>query len=364
MQVPLVDLKRQLEGEPGARVEQAINRVIASGAYASGSEVPAFESEWAAYCGAKFCIGLSSCSDALYLCIRFAGTHGMSHVATTPVSFWATTEAALRARMVVDYVDIDETGCMAKPIENGYTINLPVDLYGMPNRTGGLRIEDCAQSHGLKWKAENNLLARCYSFYPTKNLGAMGMAGAVVTDSEELYEWLKVMRSHGEKGGRFVHEEPSGNWRMDEMQAAVLRAKLPFLDEWTKRRRSIARDYIGGLGPMLIAGQVEGFRLPVYNKEHVWHIFPIFTERANELITYLGKSGVMTGKRYPVPLHFQRPMQLRGYKQGDFPAAEKWCKEVVNLPIFETMRDDEVAYVTEQIAEFFRCRVGTGGFFK
>lgn len=353
--VPLIDLRRELaDPEVGEAVRGAVLRVMESGSYASGPEVPAFEEAFADYVGARHCVGLSSGSDALFLSLTYAreaSIHQANAVTTTPVSFWATTEAAMRARMRVDFVDTDAQGMM----EPAHGLCLPVHLYGRPLSAKWIsnanRIEDCAQSHArYRWPQVDRLkpIAQCYSFYPTKNLGAMGMAGAVVTDDARLDRWLRQMRNHAEAPGRrFVHERASGNWRMDEIQAAVLRAKLPFLDQWNLLRRDIAHRYTEAWG------RAPGLKTPKNESNHCYHIYALRVEYglANAFVTDMGRQGIQFARRYPFPLHLMDPFRNR-YQRGDFPNAEALCASVVNPPLFPEMTDPEINRVIEAVLDW------------
>ncbi|GAI88362.1 unnamed protein product, partial [marine sediment metagenome] len=236
MNVPLVDLKTQYQSiKP--EVDRAINRVLHSGSYVMAEEVEAFEEEWAEYCKAKYCVGVSSGTDALYLTLKALGISGQQ-VVTTPFTFFATTQAIIASGNYPMYVDVDETGNLP-PVDFGDRVAIPVHLYGRPGKWKGSRIiEDSAQAHGLPLSG----LAACFSFYPTKNLGAMGQAGAVVTNDLNLANEVRRLRTYGE-AGRFVHYRLTGNHRMDELQAAILRAKLPYLSSWNKARRDRALQY-------------------------------------------------------------------------------------------------------------------------
>lgn len=390
--IPLVDLKpppdwgtvayeRLVAARAGPamrlsyEVRDALTRVHRSGVYVNGPEVEAFEAEWATYCKAKYCVGLSSGSDALYLTLRYCKDvlwKDYDTVATTPVSFWATVESVMRAGLEPQFYDIEDHGCvdLEKAKDMPDDVWLPVNLYGYPApiptgaSTGLLPIiEDAAQSHGQPLRG----WAACHSFYPTKNLGAMGQAGAVVTNDEELAKWLRHMRGHAEVSGqRFVHDAMSGNWRMDEIQAAVLRAKLPYLTGWNQRRREIAVRYRAGL-----AG-VPGISLLPDHPNHVYHIFGVRiggggseVHYRDSLLVWLSQHGIETGIRYPVPLYkmgpdwFYKGLVIDGerahssaWSDTRWPNANSWCNEVLNLPIYPELQDGQVDEVVAAIREW------------
>ena len=340
MQVPLIDLQKQyLSIKP--EIDEAIARVLAKGMYVAGEEVEKFEEEWATYCKAKFCIAVSSGTDALYLALAalYQGIHGHT-LWTTPRTFIAVAEAAQRAKYKLRFWD---KNVVAKDIRHPH-IAIPVSLYGMPHNEvwpEGIRvIEDLAQAHSHPLRG----FAACFSFYPTKNLGAVGQAGAIVTNNASLAGEIRWLHNHSEKGGRFSSTSLSGgNYRMDELQAAILRVKLPHLDAWNKRRREIAKLYREKL-----AG-IEGIKLPQDHPEHVYHIFAVETPKRDQLASYLKEKGVQTAVRYPIPLHLQPALSHLGYKKGDFPEIERWADETLSLPIYPEMENSAVEYVCKSI---------------
>lgn len=346
MEVRLVDLAAQY-ASIRPTIDAAIMRVARSGGYAVHEVVGEFEDAWARYCGAQYAVGVGSCSDALFLTLRYLhDALRAREVVTTPMSFWATSEAALRAGLRVQYRDIGPDGCMMilppVPMMSQGVVPLPVNLYGYPAPCLPDAVEDAAQSHGIPLRG----WASCASFYPTKNLGAMGQAGAVVTNDVQLRDWVRMARSHSEAVERFRHWGVTGNLRMDPLQASILLAKLPHLNEWTERRRGIAalyRQHLAGLEPHITL-------LP-HHPQHVYHIFGIrlrSRELRTSLADWLHVRGVQTGVRYPIALHLQPYWQGR-FKRGAFPQAEAWADEVINLPIHEMMLTEQALYVTSQV---------------
>mgnify|MGYP001597425905 CR=1 FL=1 len=343
MKASLVDLAAQyLSLKP--ELDEAVSRVLVSGSYVTGKEVSSFEQEYAAYCQRKYCIACSSGTDALFLAFEALATLYDISKAMIPVrTFIATAEAAIRAGLEVFLLDNPEEITYVPP----EAIFVPVDLYGKPTRLNldirqeGMVVRDAAQSHGVKYQGDT----LCYSFYPTKNLGAVGQAGAVVTDSENVRDLLVSLRSHGEGKERFKYEHLSGNYRIDELQAAILRVKLKHLDEWIARRREIAKLY-----RELITS--ERIKNPEDDPEHVYHAYVVGLEQRDSLAAYLAKKGVQTAVRYPIPLHLQPALEFLGYKLGSFPDAERWANENLSLPIFETMTEDQVRYVAQCVEEW------------
>lgn len=360
MKVPLIDLQAQyLSLKPD--IDAAVLRVLGSGKYVGGEEVEAFEEEWAAYCGAKYCVGVSSGSDAIYLVYRAieqfygvvtAGTGNKSQdtgrvVLVPAFTFIGTVEPLLRAGMKVEFVDVDiDTGLMSYSVkaEADERSILPVHLYGRPFRPDHslrplMMVEDAAQGHGIKLTG----VAACYSFYPTKNLGCAGQGGAVVTNNEKLANLIRQLRNHGEGPNRFEHIYLSGNYRLDPIQAAILRVKLPYLDGWNKRRREIAAIYNRELKDLLL------IYLSPDDPEHVYHIYAIRCEKRSSLAKFLEEMGIQTSVRYPVPLHFQPALVGSQNKSCFFPFAERWADTVLTLPIYPEMTDQMVNYVVEAI---------------
>lgn len=351
MKVPLLDLKAQYLSIKD-EIDAAVARVHEKGNYVMGEEVEAFEEEWARFCGAKYCVGVSSGTDAIYLAaLAVSLVDGVpKQVLTTPFTFFATAQAIIQAGLQPQFVDVGEDGNIDLP-EGALPGDLvvPVHLYGSPawvKARGGAIIEDAAQAHGVPFNTQAR--AACFSFYPSKNLGAMGQAGAVVTSDPEIADLVRLFRTYGEKE-RFVHYFPSGNHRLDEVQAVVLRAKLPHLKGWTENRRTVARLYrfrLSGL-PHIV--------LPDGNPYHVYHIFAIRVtdpRGRDSLARFLAENSIQTAVRYPLPLHLQPALAYLGYKAGDFPNAEMWARENLSLPIWPEMPLDAVEYVCEEVKEW------------
>ena len=367
MKVPLLDLRAQYLSIKG-EVDEAIARVIERGNFVMGQEVEQWESEWARFCGAEYAVGVSSGTDALYLAItavtlvdggdKIRATVEQEkplNILTTPFTFFATSQAIIHSGNQPVFMDVDETGNIdmgAVDLLNfPYDVHLalPVHLYGRPAPIPPgwpPIIEDSAQAHGLPLSP--NARAACFSFYPSKNLGAMGQAGAVVTNDPEIASLVRELRTYGERE-RFVHYAPTGNYRMDEMQAAILRAKLPHLLDWNYKRSVFARAYLAHLS------RVPGIVLPQYDAQHTWHIFAIRVtdpRGRDDLAKFLAEQGIQTAVRYPLPLHLQPALLYLGGKKGDFPNAEIWAKTNLSLPIWPEMELAQVEYVCEKVKEW------------
>lgn len=347
MQVPLVDLKANylwLKDE----IDEAITHVLERGQYVLGEEVEAFEEEWAEYCGAKYCVALSSANDALYLAFKTRMLSSETTVTMPAMGFIATAEAAFRAECNIALIDDITT------VTSRDTIIVPVNLYGKRVQldisfdiSHVQVIEDAAQSHGLKMYGD----IACHSFFPTKNLGAYGQAGALVTNTKSDYIYVRSMRVHGEGSKRFIYEHLSGNYRMDELQAAILRVKLRHLDAMNVARREAARMY-----RELLSVLAHTLQLPEIVDDHVFHIYALYTQYRDELAGFLKERGVQTAIHYPVPLHLQPALSHLGYQKGDFPISERQAETELSLPIYPEITDTQVVYVADQIKDFFRWR--------
>lgn len=342
--VPLCDVREQYL-QHQEEIDLAVSCALKKGNYVSGEEVELFEKEWAKYCGADYCVGVASGTDALYLSLKALGS--ITGVITTPFTFFATTQAIVAARAFPHFIDVNESGNVPdQDFRNAPAI--PVSLYGRPGKwRGKWVIEDMAQAHGIKFN--RRVKAACFSFYPTKNLGAMGQAGAVVTNDSDFADRVRNFRTYGERE-RFVHYQNTGNHRLDEIQAAILRVKLPHLEGWNKRRREIASLYREKLK------DISEITLPDDHPHHVYHIFAIRVNSRDRLplSKYLLWKGIQTAVRYPVPMHLQPAISYAEYKRGDFPVAESWSDTTLSLPMYPELSDGQVEYVCGEIKEFFK----------
>ena len=352
----------------------AIKKVYEKGRFILGEEVSAFEKEFARYCGVRYGVGVASGTDAISLALKTAGIGEGDEVVTVANSFIATALAISFAGAKPVFVEINpETYTMNPNALEDFLKRrkrrkikaaLPVHLYGHPaemdsimeiaNRYDLIVIEDACQAHGAEFggKRVGSFGALgCFSFYPTKNLGAYGDGGMVVTDNKKYYEKLRLLRCYGEKK-RYQHVLKGGNSRLDEIQAAMLRVKLRHLDQWNEERRRKARTYMTMLQafPVIRPFEMEEAR-------HVYHLFVIRTKKRNRLQTFLKEKGIDTLIHYPIPIHLQKAYRELGYQRGDLPFTEQCSREVLSLPFFTGLVDEELEEVAQQMKNFF---LGTG----
>jgi len=365
MNVPFLDLNapyRELKNE----LDSAYQRVMDSGWFIMGAEVEAFEREFAAYCGVRHCIGVGNGLEALHLILRAYGI-GQGDEVIVPANTYIAT-----------WLAVSYTGAMPVPVEpDSRTYNLdpnlleaaitsntkaimPVHLYGQPAEMDPIIqiaekynlkvIEDAAQAHGSLYKGRLSGSighASGFSFYPVKNLGALGDAGAIVTNDDELAENVRMLRNYGSKV-KYVHDVKGFNSRLDEMQAAFLRAKLIHLNQWNERRQKIAAYYLEHLAnlPSLTLPYAPAWIAPV------WHIFVIQTPRRDSLQQFLKSRGVGTLIHYPVPPHFSNAYAELGLTKGAFPIAEAMASSELSLPMGPHLSLDEAEYVVNMIREY------------
>ena len=376
MRVPLLDLCAQYQSLK-APIDAAVLRVLASGRYVMGPELTAFEEELARYLGVKHAVAVSSGTDALLAAAMAldlgigCGLGGESpehrlqtggEVVTTAYSFFATPETAVRLGLRPVFVDIGEDGynpdidqMLARVTKQTRAI-LPVHLFGrrIPDAdlkrlsdTGLPVIEDAAQT--LVPGIGRQTACATLSFFPSKNLGAAGDAGAVVTDSTELYDRLTIMRQHGSRP-KYVHHVWGGNFRMDPIQAAILRIKLQHLPGWHRQRRQNAAHYRAQLSELSARGLV----LPEDHPEHVYHHFVIRTPQRDELRKYLAEREIETEVYYPMALHLQPCFAHLGHKPGDLPRAEAAVRESLALPVHADLSSDQLDFVAGSVRAFFQ----------
>jgi dTDP-4-amino-4,6-dideoxygalactose transaminase len=357
-----------------------IEGVCSSQKFILGPQVASFEQAAAAACTAPHAIGCASGTDAIWLALAAANVGPGDAVITTPFSFFATVSAILRcgARPVLADIDPDTFNLSASATEEalrspeGTSVKavLPVHLYGqcadwsaftlLSKRYNLLLIEDAAQAFGATWKGTPAGAlgdAAAFSFYPTKNLSAMGDAGLVTTLSARIDDHARVLRAHGMRQ-RYYHEEVGWNSRLDTLQAAILEVKLRYLPQWNQQRRDHAARYDqlfrdAGLNASTIA---EGVVLPITDSRagHVFHQYVIRAPRRDALRQYLTERQIGSEIYYPLPLHLQSSLASLGYKQGDFPVSEAAANEVLALPMYPELREDEQQIVVDAIAAFYR----------
>lgn len=356
VRVPLFDMVAEL-APVRAELDAAIARVLDSGVFVGGPEVAAFERELAAAAGAKHAIGASSGTGALDAVYLSLGIGPGDEVVTTPLTFFATAGSAARLGARVVFADIDDDALTLDPraaiaaCSDRTRAIAPVHLFGRPAELAHAApvpiIEDAAQSLGA---SPVRGLAAAVSFFPTKNLGALGDAGAVLTDDDALAERLALVRSHGARP-KYHHVVVGGNFRLDALQAAVLRTKLPHLASWTALRRAHAAHYRALFAAARVPPEL---RLPAPHDAHVYHQFAIRAPRRDALRAYLADAGIGTEIYYPEPLHLQPCFAELGYREGAMPHAERACRELLALPIQPQLGADARAYVVERVAAFYR----------
>lgn len=362
--VPMNDLRlqhAQLKGE----MEAVLAQVVQSCAFISGPQVQAFEQAFAAYQGVKHCIGVSNGTDALKLALQAVGVGRGDEVLTSPHTFAATIEAICEVGARPVLVDIEahhytlDVAQLAAQFSERTRAIIPVHIYGHPvdmdpllalaAARGVAVIEDAAQAHGARYKgrlAGAMGQVGCFSFYPGKNLGAYGDAGGLVTQDDGIAQKLRLLRNHGQDPGRkFYYLMPGYNHRMDGFQGAVLKVKLPHLDQWNERRRQIAARYAA------VLGDVPGLVLPAEADwaRHVYHLYVVRVPDRDQLAAELKKKGIDTAVQYPHPLHLTPGYEFLGYREGSLPACERACRQILSLPMFPELKDDQVDYVAEQL---------------
>ena len=367
--IPLVDLKAQYV-TIREDVRRAIDEVLDSMQLTIGPNVRAFDTEWAEYCGTKHAIGVGSGTDALQLAIRALGVSSGDEVITVSHTFFATVEAILYASARPILVDVDPKTMLMDPEAVAAAITprtkaiIPVHLYGRTVDLKPLRqiagdrniaiIEDAAQAHGALLddgnKAGSGGHVGAYSFYCSKNLGAYGEAGSIVTNDDKLADDFRALREHGQST-RYYHPVVGYNARLDEIQAAILRIKLRKLDQWNARRRAIARQYNTLL-------QDSGVITPEFpaGDRHVFYAYAIRVPngKRDALRAYLGERAIGTQIHYPVPIHLQEAAQFLGYRKGDLPVTERVADEVLSLPMYAELTDAMVDRVASEVSAFMK----------
>jgi dTDP-4-amino-4,6-dideoxygalactose transaminase len=364
--VPFLDLglvHQPLKGE----ILDSIGNLIDRSEFVPGAAVAGFEAAFAGYCGADRCTGVASGLDALRLSLEAAGLERGEEVIVPAQTFVATFEAVTQAGGIPIPVDVCLDDYTIDPVAVADAIGartrfvMPVHLYGqladmrslsaIAARHGLAIVEDAAQAHGASrdgFRPGDQALAACFSFYPGKNLGAMGDAGAVVTNDRSLADTVRTLREHGQRE-KYRHELIGWTSRLDAVQAAVLSIKLRHLDAWNEQRRAVAGTYgaalagVGDLGlPQVAAGSVPA-----------WHLYVMRTAAPESLAQFLGERGIQTGRHYPEPPHLSTAYSGLGYRSGAFPVAEKLAAEVLSLPIFPGMTESQVAAVVTGIERYF-----------
>jgi dTDP-4-amino-4,6-dideoxygalactose transaminase len=380
-QIQFVDLHAQYE-EIKEETHKLWEEILESMYLYLGPNVQKFEKEFALFNKVKYCVGVGTGTEAVHLAIRSLGIGEGDEIITSSHTFFATIEAIIHAGTYPVLIDIDpqwytlspeavsnyiESYCIKeknglKDKKTGKIIRaiLPVHLYGHPADMDALReiadeynlmlIEDSAQAHGAEYKGKKAGAlgdVAAFSFYFSKNLGALGEGGAVTTSNEEHANRLRRLREHGQKD-KYHHESIGYNSRLDELQAAVLRCKLKLLNKWNDRRREIASFYNDALNGLPLKTPTEAEWA-----HHVYHLYVVRSTRRDELFKYLKEKGIGCGIHYPIPCHLQEAMKKYGYKEGDLPQTEKIAKEVLSLPMHPHLREDDTLRVVKTIKEFY-----------
>lgn len=376
--VPLLDLGRQYAAIR-AEILAAVERVCSSQHFILGAEVEALERELAAFTGAAHAVGCASGTDALWLALTAVGVHPGDSVITTAFSFFASASAIVRAGGRPVFVDVDPHTLNLDPnqvkahLHAGKSTHLrallPVHLYGQCADMDALRpladefqvaiVEDAAQAIGARWRdarAGSIGALATFSFYPSKNLSAYGDAGLVTTNNAEFADHMRRLRNHGSPQ-RYLHEELGWNCRLDAIQAAVLRVKLPHVETWNRKRRehAAAYDLLLTQSGLISATADSPVRVLARSPHahHVYHQYVIRAQRRDELRQFLTDRKIGTEIYYPIPLHLQPVFAYLGYREGDLPESERAAREVLALPMFPELTDEEQQWVVESIAEFY-----------
>lgn len=380
MKVPLFDATRQYQ-RLREELLAAAERVLASGRYILGEEVETFEREVAAYLGVKHAIGVASGTDALWLSLKALGMGPGDFVLIPPFTFFATASAVLNIGAVPIFADIDPRTFNLDPVKVEEALEgknpvwqrlgidpkrvkamIPVHLYGQPADMDELMdiarrynlwvIEDTAQAMGGVYKGKKaGTIGHLggFSFFPTKNLGAFGDGGLVATNDDDLAQKVRMLRAHGSRK-KYHHETVGTNSRLDALQAALLRVKLRHLDEWIEARRRIAARYTKAFHE--VGGLVPPYEAP--DRKHTYHQYTVrvLGGQRDALQGALREAGVGTAVYYPGPVHLQKALEGFGYRPGDFPHAEEACREVLSLPIFPELAENEIGYIIQSIHEW------------
>jgi dTDP-4-amino-4,6-dideoxygalactose transaminase len=364
MKVPFLDLKAQYESIRD-EITIALQHVLDNTAFAGGPFVEEFEKEFASFCKCEFAIGVGSGTTALWMALSGLGIGQGDEVITAPNTFIATAEAISFCGAKPVFVDIDEQTYTINPEQLEAAITprtkaiIPVHLYGqmadmdsilkIARKHGLFVIEDACQAHGAEhkgYRAGSMGDAGCFSFYPGKNLGAYGEAGAIVTNNAELAKKMRMFRDHGQVK-KYYHSIIGWNARMDGFQGAVLRVKLKYLSAWNEARRRNAQLYSE------LLSEVNNVITPVeadYAK-HIYHIYAIRTQNRDSFISTLAEKDIYCGIHYPIPVHLQQAYQYLGYGMGSFPVAEKCAEEVTSLPMFPELSKEQIRYTVHEIRQ-------------
>jgi len=363
MKIPFLDLKSQYLSIKD-EIDKKISFLLNNAAFILGEELEKFEKEFAEFCNVKYSVGVSSGTDALIIALRALNIGYGDEVITTPNTFIGTAEAISIVGAKPVFVDVsnEDYNINVDLIEEKITEKtkavIPVHLYGqsvaissvldIAKKNNLFVIEDACQVHGAEFEGKKVGAfgeVGCFSFYPGKNLGAYGDGGAVVTDNEELYKKMILLRSHGELE-KNRHRIIGSTNRLDNLQAGILRIKLKHLNEWNEKRRQNAafyRKYLNGMD-LIVPQELEG-------RKHVYHLFVIRVKNRDKIRKGLFDRGIDTGIHYPVPIHLQEAYRFLGYRKGDFPVSENVAEEILSLPMFPELKEEQIKYVCNSLKE-------------
>ena len=394
MEVPFFDLKREYANIKDD-IDGVLKEVLKSSSFVAGEFVQKFENSFSSFCGVKYAIGVTCGTTAVYLALKSLGIGKDDEVITTTNTFMATAEAIDLTGARPVFVDIDKDSHNINPKSISRFIEqesiwdkktksfvdrmtkkrikaiIPVHLYGqmadmkpimeIADKYGLYVVEDSAQAVGALYKTDGSFRKAgsfgeisAFSFYPSKNLGAYGNGGAVVTDNARLAGRVRMLINHGQKK-KYHHNILGWNFKMNGFQGAILHTKLKYLDEWNEKRREHSALY------NKLFNKVDGVttqREMGYGK-HIYHLYVVRVKRRDELQRFLKSKGIGTAIHYPIPLHLQKPFHYLGYKEGSFPVAEKYAEEIISLPMFPELTEDEIRYVAANVKKFVEKSVGS-----
>ena len=366
--VPFLDLQTQYQGIRN-EINQAIQQVLDDSAYISGPYVESFENDFANFCRCQHAVGTSNGTSALWMCLQGLGIGPGDEVITVPNTFIATAEAISFSGARPVFVDVDERSYTMDPdlLEKAITPKtkaiIPVHLFGQPADMDPIMelaeryklyvIEDACQAHGAEYKGRSAGTIGdmgCFSFYPGKNLGAYGEAGAAITGNRELAEKIRQLRDHGQTR-KYHHAVIGWNGRMDGIQGAVLSVKLKYLARWTEARRNVAEQY----GRLLRDFDAVIIPVEMDYAKHVYHIYPVRVKNRDEVAARLANRGITCMIHYPVPIHLQEAYRHFGLQKGSFPVSERCAEEFLSLPMFPELTGEQVEYVVQELRN--NCRI-------
>lgn len=364
MNVPFMDLKTQ-HRTIASEINTCISNVVETADFILGEELTLFEEEFARYCNTRFAVGLDNGTSALELALRAYGIGPGDEVITAANTFIATVSAIAFTGALPVLVDIDPqtyniaTNNIDSIITKRTRAIIPVHLYGQPSDMDPIMeiakkhnliiVEDACQAHGALYKGQKvgsigNI--GCFSFYPAKNLGAFGDGGMLVTNDKEMADRVRMLRNYGQQE-KYKHLFIAYNRRLDTLQAAVLRVKLKYLENWNEARRHHA-----GLYTKLLSNNNLSLPLETKYAHHVYHLYVVRTARRDALQKHLKNNGIATGVHYPIPVHTQQAYQYLGYRKGDFPISEAYAEQILSLPMYPELTEEQIRYVAKTISEF------------